>query len=101
MNRVTPNKKLMTLPYLRPRYDDPKFIVASLWRRYAGWYTQDPATLAPVPKEATGSVLLGMVPGGPDEVAAKALAVAGNGKIKNDVGAALELIDFVAAAAPN
>ena len=35
--RTTPvNQKLISKPYLQPKYDDPRWFVATLWRRYAG-----------------------------------------------------------------
>jgi hypothetical protein len=36
-------------PYLQPNYDDPSFIVRSLWRLYCGWWDQHPARLRPPP----------------------------------------------------
>ena len=41
--------ELMQRPYLRPSYDDPRFIVRNLWRLYGGWYDGNPAHLNPAP----------------------------------------------------
>ena len=38
---------LLERPYLRPVYDDPRFIVRNLWRLYGGWYDGDPSHLLP------------------------------------------------------
>ncbi len=40
---------LLARPYLRPSYDDPRFIVRNLWRLYGGWYDGNPARLNPAP----------------------------------------------------
>ena len=32
-------------PYLRPVYDEPEFIVHTVWRQYGGWWDGNPATL--------------------------------------------------------
>merc|ERR1719373_1249836 len=32
-------------PYLKPFYDDPRWIAQTLWRRYASWWDHDPAHL--------------------------------------------------------
>jgi alkyl sulfatase BDS1-like metallo-beta-lactamase superfamily hydrolase len=38
---------LTKLPFLQPIYDEPEFVVRGIWRRYAGWYDGNPATLKP------------------------------------------------------
>ena len=38
---------LAELPYLRPVYDHPQFIVRNVWRRYGGWYDGEPDNLLP------------------------------------------------------
>ena len=38
MSTVPIPPELVSKPYLRPNYDDPRWFVATLWRRYAGWY---------------------------------------------------------------
>jgi glyoxylase-like metal-dependent hydrolase (beta-lactamase superfamily II) len=40
---------LLARPYLRPSYDDPRFIVRNLWRLYGGWWDGNPAHLLPAP----------------------------------------------------
>jgi glyoxylase-like metal-dependent hydrolase (beta-lactamase superfamily II) len=41
---------LRELPYLRPVYDHPQFIVRNVWRRYGGWYDGEPDNLLPAPR---------------------------------------------------
>jgi glyoxylase-like metal-dependent hydrolase (beta-lactamase superfamily II) len=41
------DEELLQRPYLRPSYDDPRFIVRNLWRLYGGWYDGNPARLSP------------------------------------------------------
>ena len=45
--RVDP--ELLALPYLRPVYDEPEFVVRNVWRSYGGWWDGDPAHLKPPP----------------------------------------------------
>lgn len=42
-------RELAELPYLRPTYDEPEFVVRNLWRMYGGWYDGNPAHLKPAP----------------------------------------------------
>lgn len=44
-------EELLARPYLRPVYDDPRFIVRNLWRLYGGWYDGNPAHLLPAPEK--------------------------------------------------
>ena len=41
--------ELEARPYLRPVYDEPEFIVHTVWRQYGGWWDGNPATLSPRP----------------------------------------------------
>ncbi len=36
-------------PFLQPVYDEPEFIVRTVWRQYGGWWDGNPATLKPAP----------------------------------------------------
>lgn len=38
---------LADLPYLKPTYDEPEFVVRNIWRLYGGWYDGNPAHLKP------------------------------------------------------
>ena len=39
-------------PYLRPVYDDPRFLIRMIWRRYGGWWDGEFDTLMPAPRAA-------------------------------------------------
>ncbi len=49
LHSVSVPDELLARPYLRPSYDDPRFIVRNLWRLYGGWYDGNPAHLHPAP----------------------------------------------------
>ena len=42
--------ELMEKPYLRPVYDDPRFLIRMVWRRYGGWWDGEFDNLLPAPK---------------------------------------------------
>jgi glyoxylase-like metal-dependent hydrolase (beta-lactamase superfamily II) len=91
MMKVPIPKELISKPYLRPNYDDPRWFVATLWRRYCGWYTFDVRHLLPVSAGDVGTELAKLV-GGADQLAKFALKVMQEGKL----GIALELADMAA-----
>jgi alkyl sulfatase BDS1-like metallo-beta-lactamase superfamily hydrolase len=41
--------EVLARPFLRPLYDEPEFVVRTVWRRYGGWWDGDPSTLKPAP----------------------------------------------------
>ena len=41
---------LMRKPFLRPVYDDPRFLIRMVWRRYGGWWDGEFDQLLPAPK---------------------------------------------------
>ncbi|NUW38438.1 MBL fold metallo-hydrolase [Nonomuraea sp. SMC257] len=49
VQRVRPPAHLAERPYLRPHYDEPEFVVRTIWRLYGGWYDGNPAHLKPAP----------------------------------------------------
>ena len=90
-------KELLELPYLRPRYDDPRWFVATLWRRYCGWYTFDIRHLLPVDAASVGVELARLV-GGTRALAAHAEQLVLSGGAER-LGVALEIAELAAAAA--
>jgi alkyl sulfatase BDS1-like metallo-beta-lactamase superfamily hydrolase len=50
MQGVTFSPELMEKPYLRPVYDDPRFLVRMVWRRYGGWWDGEYDQLLPAPR---------------------------------------------------
>ncbi|HMU81622.1 MAG TPA: alkyl sulfatase dimerization domain-containing protein, partial [Microthrixaceae bacterium] len=49
--------ELAGLPWLRPIYDEPEFVVHNIWRLYGGWYDGNPARLKPAPDAAVAAEL--------------------------------------------
>ncbi len=74
IHTVRPPDELMGRPYLRPVYDEPEFIVRTIWRRYGGWWDGNPATLKPAP-EARLATELAELSGGPGRLAERARAL--------------------------
>ena len=71
---VVPPARLMERPYLQPVYDEPEFIVRTVWRLYGGWWDGNPATLKPAP-ERTLALELAELAGGATALADRALAL--------------------------
>ncbi len=43
IHSVRPPAELEERPYLRPVYDEPEFVVHTVWRQYGGWWDGNPA----------------------------------------------------------
>src|ERR1035441_7187608 len=74
IHAVTPPPRLMERPYLQPVYDEPEFIVRTVWRQYGGWWDGNPATLQPAPERDLAGELAGLA-GGASALADRALAL--------------------------
>lgn len=96
LHAVQMPEELLARPWLRPVYDDPRFIVRNLWRLYGGWYDGNPAHLLPAP-EAEVAGALAELAGGAATLAARAEHEAGTGRL--DIAA--HLIEFATQAAPD
>ncbi|HVB91419.1 MAG TPA: alkyl sulfatase dimerization domain-containing protein [Acidimicrobiales bacterium] len=72
IHSVRPPAELEERPYLRPVYDEPEFVVHTIWRQYGGWWDGNPATLKPAPERALASELARLA-GGPGVLADRAL----------------------------
>ncbi len=59
-------------PFLQPVYDEPEFIVHTVWRQYGGWWDGNPATLQPAPERALAAELAELA-GGAGALADRAL----------------------------
>jgi len=89
-------ERLLARPYLRPTYDDPRFVVRNLWRLYGGWWDGNPAHLLPAP-EADLARALAELAGG-----AHALAAAAEREAARDrLDLACHLVELAAQAAPD
>ena len=86
---------LLERPYLRPIYDDPRFIIRNLWRLYGGWYDGNPAHLLPSPERRLARALAELV-GGAHRLSDSAEQYAGDG----DFSLACELVEFAWRADP-
>ena len=62
-------------PYLQPVYDEPEFIVRTIWRLYGGWWDGNPATLKPAPERALAAEIARLA-GGAAALAARAVELA-------------------------
>jgi alkyl sulfatase BDS1-like metallo-beta-lactamase superfamily hydrolase len=67
--------RLAGRPYLQPVYDEPEFIVRTVWRRYGGWWDGNPATLQPA-RERALAVEIAHLAGGTAALAARAMQLA-------------------------
>jgi glyoxylase-like metal-dependent hydrolase (beta-lactamase superfamily II) len=75
IHTVTVPRHLADRPYLQPVYDEPEFIVRTIWRLYGGWWDGNPATLKPARERALATELAGLA-GGARALAARALQLA-------------------------
>lgn len=89
-------ERLLARPYLRPSYDDPRFIVRNLWRLYGGWWDGNPAHLLPAPEAALARALAELA-GGARALAAAAEREAEAGRLD----LACQLVELAAGAAPD
>ena len=74
-------QELADLPYLRPSYDEPEFVVRNIWRLYGGWYDGNPANLKPATDVALACETAALA-GGADVLAARAEALAAEGDLR-------------------
>jgi len=74
VHAVTAPAHLLDRPYLHPVYDEPEFVVRSVWRRYGGWWDGNPATLKPASERALATELADLA-GGSRVLAERALAL--------------------------
>ena len=75
IHTVAVPRHLADRPYLQPVYDEPEFIVRTVWRQYGGWWDGNPATLKPAPERALAAELASLA-GGPAALARRALELA-------------------------
>lgn len=96
VHAVTVPDDLASLPWLRPIYDEPEFVVHNLWRLYGGWYDGNPSRLKPAPDSAVASELAELA-GGASVLAGRAQELAASG----DLRLAGHLAEMAAQAAPD
>jgi alkyl sulfatase BDS1-like metallo-beta-lactamase superfamily hydrolase len=88
--------ELLALPWLRPFYDEPEFIVHNLWRTYGGWWDGNPSHVLP-PRQRDLAVEVITLGGGVDRVVARALELVANGGERT----ATELVEMAVLAEPD
>jgi alkyl sulfatase BDS1-like metallo-beta-lactamase superfamily hydrolase len=86
---------LRDLPYLRPVYDHPQFIVRNVWRRFGGWHDGEPDHLLPAPRDQQAREWVTLA-GGVGPVLARARALADEG----DLRMACHLVEHAVVAEP-
>ena len=85
----------LALPYLRPLYDEPEFVIRNIWRLYGGWWDANPARLKPASDAAIGAEVARLA-GGVEALVARATELSGDG----DHRVACQVIEWAAAAEP-
>ncbi len=95
INEVSVPAETLSLPYLRPLYDEPEFVVRNIWRLYGGWYDGNPARLKPAADAAIGAEVAALA-GGSEALIARAVELSAAG----DHRLACQIIEFAAAAEP-
>jgi alkyl sulfatase BDS1-like metallo-beta-lactamase superfamily hydrolase len=91
---VRVDEPLLSLPYLRPVYDEPDFVIHNVWRLYGGWWDGNPARLKP-PSDASLAREVADLAGGLTRLVDRSLEVAAAG----DLALACQLIEFALGAA--
>lgn len=96
LQRVRAPAELLDRPYLRPKYDDPEFVLRGIWHLYAGWFDGNPGQLKPAPAREL-AVEVAVLAGGAMRLAERAAALAAAGQTR----LAAHLAEFAAGAAPD
>ncbi len=96
VNTVAVDPDRLARPYLIPIYDEPEFVVRSIWRMYGGWYDGNPARLKP-PADDVLSAEVAALAGGADHLTARAQACSDDG----DHRLACQLIEWAVMAGPD
>jgi uncharacterized sulfatase len=86
-------EELFGVPWMKPTYGDPSYIVRDIYRSENGWWDRNPTTLHPEPPEAVGAAVAAAIADKQAVIAsARALADAGRWQL------ALHVIDLLATA---
>ena len=83
-------------PYLRPKYDDPEFLVRAIYHLYGGWFDGNAAHLKPA-RAADLARELADLAGGAARLAERATALSDSGQSR----LAVELVELAGTAAPD
>ncbi len=96
LHTVRVDDDLLARPYLRPLYDEPEFVIRTVWRQYGGWWDGAPSRLKPSPDDVLAAEVARLA-GGASALAGRAaeLSEAGDHRL------ASHLADLAAWAAPD
>jgi glyoxylase-like metal-dependent hydrolase (beta-lactamase superfamily II) len=86
---------LLALPWLKPFYDEPEFVVRNIWRTYGGWWDGNPAHLLPARQRDVAEEVAALA-GGAGVLAARALQLMADGSVR----LAAELVEMAVLAEP-
>lgn len=95
LHKVRAPQDLLDRPWLKPKYDDPEFVVRNVWHLYAGWFDGNPAHLKPAPAAELAAEISTLV-GGADRLARRAQELLDSGATR----LAAHLIEFASDAEP-
>jgi alkyl sulfatase BDS1-like metallo-beta-lactamase superfamily hydrolase len=95
VHSVSVPAETLEIPYLRPLYDEPEFVVRNIWRLFGGWYDGNPARLKPAGDAVIGAEVAALA-GGADVLVARAEELADQGQHR----LACQLIEWAMAADP-
>jgi len=95
VHTVSVPAETLALPYLRPLYDEPEFVVRNIWRLFGGWYDGNPARLKPPSDTVVGTEVAALV-GGTGKLIERAVELSSAG----DHRLACQLIEYAVAAEP-
>jgi glyoxylase-like metal-dependent hydrolase (beta-lactamase superfamily II) len=96
LSSVSVPAERLALPYLRPLYDEPEFVIRNIWRLYGGWWDGNPARLKP-PADAAVAVEVAQLAGGAARLVERAVELSGEG----DHRMACHLVELAVAADPD
>lgn len=95
VHSVTVAEQDLALPFLRPLYDEPEFVIRNIWRRFGGWWDGNAASLKPAPDDAVAQEIAALA-GGAEALTARAIELAGRG----DLRLACHLVEWAGRAEP-
>ena len=96
LHTVAVPDELLALPWLRPFYDEPEFVVRNIWRTYGGWWDGNPARLLPARQRDVAAEVVSLA-GGTAPVVLRAIERSQAG----DLRVACELIEMAAMVSPD
>jgi len=96
LHSVSVPAKYLQMPYLSPKYDNPEFVVRSIWHLYGGWYDGNPARLKPAPERQL-AIEMANLAGGAEKLAERAQTLIEDGQSR----LAAHLVEFASNAEPD